>query len=94
MADETWREEAKCRDMPLRRFFPEQGESLSPARLVCNGGGESLPCPVRAECLEFALTLSGLADAGVWAGTTERQRRRIRRERRLADCTVDGRRVG
>lgn len=36
-------------------------------------------CPVKDSCLEYALTHT---EAGVWAGTTERIRRRLRKARK------------
>ena len=37
-------------------------------------------CPVRVDCLEYAL--ANRLDYGVWGGTSERERQRILRERR------------
>lgn len=36
-------------------------------------------CPVRAKCIEYSL--SGV-ETGIWAGMTERTRRRLRRQRK------------
>lgn len=46
-------------------------------------------CPVRNECLDYALTAEhGLY--GMWGGTTPKERRVIRRRRRLGDViTLD-----
>ena len=38
-------------------------------------------CPVKLACLEYAL--ANRVDHGVWGGTSERERRRILRHRRL-----------
>jgi WhiB family redox-sensing transcriptional regulator len=38
-------------------------------------------CPVQVRCLEYAL--ENRIDHGVWGGTSERQRRRILKARRL-----------
>ena len=38
-------------------------------------------CAVRSECLEYALR--NRIDHGVWGGTSERERRRILKSRRL-----------
>jgi len=65
-----------CRGTAPDIFFPDRGESLEPAKRIC---GE---CVVRDECLEYALD-SG-ERFGVWGGTSERERRRIRRQRRVA----------
>jgi WhiB family redox-sensing transcriptional regulator len=43
---------------------------------VCRG------CIVRAQCLEYALVNS--EKFGIWGGMSERERRRIRRQRSLA----------
>jgi WhiB family redox-sensing transcriptional regulator len=63
-----------CRGMDPDVFFPDRGESLAPAKAVC---GE---CIVRDECLEYALDHG--ERFGVWGGTSERERRRLRRARR------------
>jgi WhiB family redox-sensing transcriptional regulator len=44
------------------------------ARQIC------AECPVKAECLEYAL--ENRIDHGVWGGCSERERRRIQRRRR------------
>jgi hypothetical protein len=56
-------------------FFPERGQSLAPAMKICS------TCPVKNECLLYALEKN--QSLGVWGGTSERTRRRIRRARRL-----------
>ncbi len=48
-------------------FFPARGESVRDAKAVCAG------CPVRSECLDFALRLK--VAHGVWGGLSERERR-------------------
>ena len=63
-----------CRGADPDLFFPDRGESLEPAKAVCAG------CVVREECLEHALRVG--ERFGVWGGTSERERRRIRRQRR------------
>lgn len=65
-------------------FFPEKGGNAygeaQAAKDVCNGVQGS-PCPVRDECLEWALVNN--EGFGVWGGLSERERRRLRQERRL-----------
>ena len=39
-------------------------------------------CIVREECLEFAITTG--EKFGIWGGMSERERRRVRRERQIA----------
>ncbi len=77
-ADYAWRDQALCRDTDPELFFPvgTTGTALvqiDRARQVC---GE---CPVRIECLDFALDTN--QDSGVWGGLSEEERRVIRRQR-------------
>jgi hypothetical protein len=57
-------------------FFPETGGSTREAKRVCNGTTERPPCPVREQCLAHALTNN--EQYGVWGGTSESERRRLR----------------
>ncbi len=74
--EESWMVDAKCRDMIPAVFFPSDGMGVEIARTIC------ADCPVKAACLEYALV--NRVDHGVWGGTSERERRRIARRRRLA----------
>jgi len=68
--------DAACRDVPTRFFFPERNGDPRTAGYVamfCD------LCPVRAECLEWAL--SHLERYGIWGGKTETERRAILRQR-------------
>ena len=67
--------EAKCRGRAPQDFFPSDGVGVDQARRIC------ADCPVKAPCLEYALTYR--IDHGVWGGASERERRRILRRRRL-----------
>lgn len=67
-----WRRDAACRREDPELFFPvgTRGPALQQirqARAVCAG------CPVRLDCLTFAL-VNG-ADDGIWGGLTEDERR-------------------
>jgi WhiB family redox-sensing transcriptional regulator len=70
----TWRNRAACRGIDPDIFFPITDEDAEPAKAICNA------CPVREACLEFAL--AAREREGVWGGATERERRRIVRQRR------------
>jgi WhiB family transcriptional regulator, redox-sensing transcriptional regulator len=74
-SDESWRLEALCAETDPEAFFPEKGGSTREAKRVCTG------CTVRAECLEFALRND--ERFGIWGGLSERERRRLRLQRRL-----------
>jgi len=73
--DLAWQESGACAttgpaDMV---WYPGRGKSARYARQIC------LTCEVRTVCLEYALANN---DAfGVWGGTTEKERRRILRDR-------------
>lgn len=74
-----WRDHAACRDVDPDLFFPigPSGQSLlqiDEAKQICR------TCPACAPCLRWALD-SG--SAGVWGGTTEDERRTLRRQIRL-----------
>lgn len=71
-----WQDQANCLGVDPDLFFPERGASTREAKEVCRG------CPVREECLEFSLQNS--EKFGIWGGLSERERRRIRRQRAQA----------
>ena len=71
-----WTAQAKCRDMDPAVFFPSDGIGVQAAQRIC------VDCPVKRECLEYAL--ADRVDHGVWGGTSERERRRILRYRRMS----------
>ena len=66
LGSQSWRKQAGCRTADPALFFPELGESAGPAKRICAG------CPVRAECLAFAVA-SG-ERFGVFGGLSERER--------------------
>jgi WhiB family redox-sensing transcriptional regulator len=68
-----WQSDAACSDVDPEIFFPERGGSSKAARAVCS------QCQVRGQCLEYAL--NNKEQFGIWGGTSERERRRLRRER-------------
>src|ERR1700730_5834985 len=74
-AGERWQERANCLGVDPDLFFPERGASTREAKGVCRG------CEVREECLEYALDHG--EKFGIWGGLSERERRRVRRQRAL-----------
>lgn len=77
LARETWMERGTCRDGDPEAWFPTQGAHHPNTQLalrICNGA-----CPVRDECLAYALAHD---ERGIWGGTTERQRRKGQRARK------------
>ena len=75
MLDTSWQESSNCLGVDPDLFFPERGASTREAKEVCRG------CVVQQECLEFALANG--EKFGIWGGMSERERRRIRRQRAL-----------
>ena len=70
----VWMKDGHCRHYPPAAFFPSDGVGVDVARQIC---GE---CPVKSDCLEYAL--DNRIDHGVWGGCSERERRRILKRRR------------
>jgi WhiB family redox-sensing transcriptional regulator len=60
-------------------FHPGRGESTAAAEAVCAG------CPVRVDCLEYALAAG--EKFGIWGGVSQKARRRIKRARGHAAAT-------
>jgi hypothetical protein len=69
-----FRERARCAEVDPELFYPEKGHSAAPAKRICNGDGKRPPCPAKAECGVWALAHH---EAGVWAGLSELERKRI-----------------
>ncbi len=69
-----WRMLGACRGLDAGIFYPDNEDEAETAKQVC------AQCSVQQACLEYAL--SEREKAGVWGGATERDRRRILRQRR------------
>jgi WhiB family transcriptional regulator, redox-sensing transcriptional regulator len=74
--DQTWQDEAACRDADPELFFATDDASRHEALTLCGA------CPVRTECLEHAL--AHREAYGIWGGTDEQERKRLIRRRRRA----------
>lgn len=79
----TWRTQAACLGHDPELWFPSKGDFVSAqkAKAVCAG------CPVRAACLEDALTeiddlAAGTAALGVRGGLSPRELVRVWNDRR------------
>jgi WhiB family transcriptional regulator, redox-sensing transcriptional regulator len=66
-----WTSRSLCRQVDPELFFPEKGGSTREAKRICRD------CPVRAECLGFALENN--ERFGIWGGLSERERRKLGR---------------
>lgn len=72
-----WHEVARCKEMDPDLFFPvgTTGPALlqiEAAKAVCR------TCTVQRECLQYAVESN--QEYGIWGGTTEEERRFMRRE--------------
>ena len=69
--DQNWRARALCAKTDPDLFFSPGALEHKAAKRICR------ECPVRRECLVYAMDTP--MDFGVWGGLTERERRRYRR---------------
>src|SRR3954452_12591695 len=75
--NDAWRAGAACRDTDPDLFFPVGTtgpaiEQIEAAKAVCR------ECEAQTACLEFALATN--QDTGVWGGTSEEERRKLRKQ--------------
>jgi hypothetical protein len=64
-----WRVDARCAQTDPEIFYPDKGGNTNDAKRVCAG------CPVRANCLEYALDRD--ERYGVWGGLSRKERERL-----------------
>lgn len=89
VSEMPWKADAACRGMDPDLFHPQTGWSehaeahgpvvlgqVEAAKAVCS------TCPVRQECLDYALAAG--ETEGVWGGLDPRERYRMRRGRRAS----------
>lgn len=86
--DVRWMDQAACAGLSTeivnRWFFSDEafrGQEWKAAIKMCDG------CVVREQCLAFVLDHPD-SMPGVWGGTTENQRRRMKRDRKLSAAVV------
>ena len=72
--DNAWMAHGNCNNHPPAVFFPSDGVGVEIAKKICE------TCPVKDECLEYAL--ANRVDHGVWGAASDRQRLRILKDRR------------
>jgi WhiB family redox-sensing transcriptional regulator len=75
-AAQKWRSIGLCKGSDTMVFYPPSDDDTlaEEAKTICS------MCAVRKPCLEFAL--NNREKHGVWGGLTERERRRVLRQRR------------
>jgi WhiB family redox-sensing transcriptional regulator len=75
LEEKEWLEYANCKSADTRVFFilredKDQRQRRAAAYAICK------VCPVQRECLEYAIVNN---EVGIWGGTSERDRRLMRR---------------
>ena len=74
-----WMAQSACHDLPVDVFFPVPGRhmkiNIAVAKAYCAS------CAVRSTCLEYALQFDHRTLPGIWGGTTENERLKLRRTR-------------
>ena len=76
LANDDWRSLAAFQDTDPDLFFPV-GTTGPAIEQIANAKGVCNSCDAKEPCLEFALTTN--QDSGVWGGTSEEERRKLRR---------------
>ncbi|HXN61398.1 MAG TPA: WhiB family transcriptional regulator [Acidimicrobiales bacterium] len=71
-----WYDDALCHGLDAELFHPGRGDPVQQVKAVCS------ECPVREQCLDYALETR--QKFGIWGGKSERERRDIRHRRKLA----------
>lgn len=61
-----WMEQAACRGYPTSWWFPGAGEDVERGKAICE------TCPVKTECLDYAV--EHRIRVGIWGGTTATRR--------------------
>ena len=85
LASDEWRRTAACRDTDPDLFFPVGTtgpaiEQIENAKAVCRA------CDAQSLCLEYALATN--QDSGIWGGTSEEERRQLRKRYHAARRTA------
>ena len=85
LASDEWRRTAACRDTDPDLFFPVGTtgpaiEQIESAKAVCRA------CDAQDLCLEYALATN--QDSGIWGGTSEDERRHLRKRYQAARRTA------
>lgn len=83
MADESWREFARCEGADTELFFPPRDKTkykqiALQAKSYCFGKNGTSPCPVRQKCLWYAIESDELH--GIWGGLSHRERNALVRK--------------
>jgi len=67
-----WESAALCAQTDPEEFYPERGGNAKVPKRICSA------CPVRDECLAYALATD--ERFGIWGGLSERERRNLQKQ--------------
>ena len=84
---EDWMLEGGCVYSDTELFFPV-GSSMKAMKQSNEAKAICMECPVVTECLEYAIRTN--QDSGIWGGTTEDERKSIRRQYRKTGLVITG----
>jgi WhiB family redox-sensing transcriptional regulator len=74
-----WVHDAACARVDPELFYPPPSYSAAYAKRICNGTDERPACPVRIQCLQYALDNND--QWGVYGGLTVKERSQLKRGR-------------
>jgi WhiB family transcriptional regulator, redox-sensing transcriptional regulator len=83
---DDWRSRGACLTADPDLFFPISATGSSAAQ-VAGAKATCAGCQVRADCLSFALAERDMQ--GIWGGTTDDERKKLRRARAATARAVD-----
>ena len=82
-----WEEQARCRRYDPEMFFAPRARAERKAKTICGR------CPVRLDCLAFAL--HSRVEFGIWGGTNAKERKvLLRRSPETTDWLAELQAVG
>lgn len=73
-----WMGDAVCASADPEAWYPPRGTSTREAKWICKGRQGRPPCPVKDECLSYALEHDDRF--GVWGGLSGRERKKLRKK--------------
>ena len=83
---EDWMLEGGCVYADTDLFFPV-GSSMEAMKQANEAKAICMECPVVNECLDYAIRTN--QDSGIWGGTTEEERKSIRRHYRKTGLVIN-----
>jgi WhiB family redox-sensing transcriptional regulator len=75
--NDDWQQKAACKGPQAEFFFPPMVTEKKEERALREARAKAVcaPCPVRRECLEYALRIE--EPHGIWGGLNEHERKQL-----------------